>query len=56
VTEKCRDPIASLGVRCVVFATEAESWDSTTEQNILEALVMDSRTEHRLTKRDLFVV
>lgn len=52
--EKYRNLAASLGARSVVFATEAENWDSTTAQKILEILGKDSLSARLLSKADLF--
>jgi hypothetical protein len=52
--EKYRGLAASMGARRVVFATAAESWDSTTAQKFLEVLGQDSLIVRLLTKKELF--
>jgi hypothetical protein len=52
--EKYRSLAASLGARCVVFATEAEAWDGTTARKILEVLGKDSLSVRLLSKMELF--
>jgi hypothetical protein len=56
LVEKYRSLAASLGARSVVFATQAESWDGTTAQKILEVLEKDSLAVRLLSKVELFQV
>jgi hypothetical protein len=53
---KYRTLAASVGARCIVFATAAENWDATTAQKIWEGLGQDSLTVRLLTKKELFSV
>jgi hypothetical protein len=51
--EKYRSLATSLGARRVVFATQAESWDSTTAQRILQVLGSVSLDVRLLTAAEL---